>query len=398
MVSLADYAGREQAYVKHVLLESYLERLVHKVASRYDHVAYVDGFAGPWLSANERFEDTSFGVALNALRRAKTTWKQHGRDVTMSACLVEQDKAAYSQLAKVPAQYPDVKIKTHCEDFLDIVPTILQEIPSNAFVFFLIDPKGWRVPLKTLEPLLARQNSEVIFNFMFEFINRAADIEQPKVVAGLNELIPHGDWRAMLKSGERGGDFSVERRKEILVDAFSNNLRQIGGYQYVAETPVLRPTKDRPLYFLLYGTRSKKGIEEFRTCQIAALQEQSRTRAAAKIQYKQATSGQGEIFQSLHEMARDDLLAYLQSERDAATRWILELTPTQPQAIQYEQLWPQILARSVVTKVDVNEIVATLRKKEAIYIPDWEKRRRVPQDAYHLQRVLNNLANLLQHP
>ena len=75
MVSLADYAGREQSYVKHVLLESYLEELVHKVASRYDHVAYVDGFAGPWLSANERFEDTSFGIALNALQSAKATWK-----------------------------------------------------------------------------------------------------------------------------------------------------------------------------------------------------------------------------------------------------------------------------------------------------------------------------------
>ena len=46
MVSLADYADREQAYVKHVLLEGYLERLVHKVASSYDEVAYVDGFAG----------------------------------------------------------------------------------------------------------------------------------------------------------------------------------------------------------------------------------------------------------------------------------------------------------------------------------------------------------------
>ncbi|WOH48257.1 hypothetical protein [Bradyrhizobium sp. sBnM-33] len=67
MVSLADYADREQAYVKHVLLESYLERLVHKVASSYNEVAYVDGFAGPWQSANERFEDTSFGVAVERL-------------------------------------------------------------------------------------------------------------------------------------------------------------------------------------------------------------------------------------------------------------------------------------------------------------------------------------------
>jgi hypothetical protein len=81
------------------------------------------------------------------------------------------------------------------------------------------------------------------------------------------------------------------------------------------------------------------------------------------------------------------LIRYLQSEREAATRRILELTPAQPNAIQYDQLWPQILARSVVTKVDVNKIVARLRTENKLLIPDWEKRRRVPQDGYRLQRA-----------
>jgi three-Cys-motif partner protein len=117
MVSLADYADREQAYVKHILLETYLERLVHKVASRYNEVAYVDGFAGPWQSANERFEDTSFGIALNALRSAKATWKRNGRDVRMSAFLVEQNRSAHSRLAQVPAKFPDLMVKTYCADF-----------------------------------------------------------------------------------------------------------------------------------------------------------------------------------------------------------------------------------------------------------------------------------------
>ena len=386
MVSLADYAGREQAYVKHVLLESYLERLVHKVASRYDHVAYVDGFAGPWLSANERFEDTSFGIALSALRRAKATWKQNGRDVRMSAFLVERDKTAYGRLAQVPERYPDVMIKTHCADFLDVAPTILGEIPSSAFAFFLIDPKGWRVPLKLLAPLLARGNSEVVFNFMFDFINRAANINEPKVVAGLDELIPFGNWRAALAGGDRNGGLSPEERNEILVSAFSDGLRQIGNYGYVAETAVLRPTRDRPLYSLLYCTRRKEGIEVFRDCQIAALEEQSRTRAAVKIGHAETTTGQGEIFHSLHEMGPDDLQKYLQYEHDEATRRILELTPAQPGSILYEQLWPQILARSVVRRVDVNRIVARLRKENKLLIPDWEKRRQVPQDSYRLQR------------
>jgi hypothetical protein len=71
MVSLHHYVDREQSYVKHVFLESYLEALVHKTASIYPHIVYVDGFAGPWQSANENFDDTSFGIALNALRQAK---------------------------------------------------------------------------------------------------------------------------------------------------------------------------------------------------------------------------------------------------------------------------------------------------------------------------------------
>jgi hypothetical protein len=63
-------------------------------------------------------------------------------------------------------------------------------------------------------------------------------------------------------------------------------------------------------------------------------------------------------------MGPDDLLTYLHSERDAATRRILELTPPQPSAVLYDKLWPQIWARSVVTKVDVIKSVARLRTEK----------------------------------
>ena len=176
MISLHDYVGREQSYVKHVFLESYLEALVHKTASIFPRIVYVDGFAGPWQSANEKFEDTSFGIALNALRRAKGSWKKKHRDVRMSAYLVERDPSAYQQLANIPPRYPDVKIKLYNDDFLTVLSKILKDVPKDAFVFFLIDPKGWRIPLGALKALLARPRSEVIFNFMFDFINRAASI------------------------------------------------------------------------------------------------------------------------------------------------------------------------------------------------------------------------------
>lgn len=386
MVSLQDYAGREQSYVKHVFLESYLERLVHKTASAYGHIVYVDGFAGPWQSANERFEDTSFGIALNALRRAKETWKAKQRDVQMSAFLVEREGAAYQKLAQLPSLYPDVLIKTYNDDFSSLLSTILTAIPPRAFAFFLIDPKGWRIRLRELAPLLARPHSEVIFNFMFDFINRAASIRDPVVVAGLADLIPYGDWRTKLETAERTGSIGPNERKAILVDAFGASLRKLGNYEYVAETTVLRPLQDRPLYCLFYATRHPKGIEVFRDCQVAALQEQSSTRATTRVRHIATTTGQSELFESLHDMAPNKLKSFLAEERLAAESTLLALAPRSPHFSSYENLRAQTLARHVVRASDVNKIAARLRTGKMLLFPEWEKGKRVPQPEYRTQR------------
>jgi three-Cys-motif partner protein len=388
MLSLEDYVGREQSYVKHVFLERYLEALVHKTASAYPHIVYVDGFAGPWQSANEKFEDTSFGIALGALRRAKESWKKNGRDVRMSAFLVERDPGAYARLAVIPARYPDIAVKTYGADFLEVLPTIRKDIPNQAFAFFLVDPKGWRIPLQTLRPLLVRPNSEVIFNFMFDFINRAANINDPVIIGGLDELIPSGNWRAKLDEAERAGHgaISPDERKTILVGAFTESLATLGNYAYVAETTVLRPLKDRPLYCLCYATRNPRGIEVFRDCQIKALEEQSKTRAATKVKHATTSSGQGEFFESLHDMGPDALTSFLTDERKQAEATLLKLVPGRPDSILYDKLWPQVLARHVVRRPEVNAMATRLRAEERLLFPDWDKGKRVPQPHYRTQR------------
>jgi three-Cys-motif partner protein len=387
MISLQDYVGREQSYVKHVFLERYLERLIHKTASTYSHIAYIDGFAGPWQSANERFQDTSFGIALNALRRAKASWKAT-RDVSMSALLVERDPAAYKKLTQIPPRFPDVSIHVYPADFLTVLPTILKDIPANAFAFFLMDPKGWRIRLHTLKELLARPCSEIVFNFMFDFINRAAGIRDPAIAGGLDELIPYGDWRARLDTAERDhpNGLTSDERKAIFVEAFAESLARLGNYEYVAETTVLRPVKDRPLYSLFYATRHPTGIEVFRDCQVKALTEQSNLRAATKVKYATTSSGQGEFFESLHEMGPSELTAFLQCQREQAEKNLLELTPEQPGYVLFGSLWPRVLARNIVTHPDVNQIAARLRKDGRLLFPSWEKGRRVPQSHHRTQR------------
>lgn len=388
MVALQDYVGREQSYVKHVFLERYLEMLVHKTASTYSHIVYVDGFAGPWQSANEGFQDTSFGIALNALRRAKASWKAT-RDVRMSAFLVERDSNAYKKLARVPERYPDITIKTYSTDFLSVLPIILKDIPADAFTFFLVDPKGWRLPLQALKSMLARPKSEIIFNFMFDFINRAASINDPIVVGGLDELMPYGDWKARLGEAELTANRALnsDERKAILVEAFSSSLTRLGNFVYVAETTILRPLKDRPLYCLFYATRHDRGIEVFRDCQVKALTEQSKTRVATKVKHAAISTGQGEFFESLHDMAPDELTLFRQDQLKQAEKTLLELTPEIPNSIPYGKLWPQVLARHVIRRPEVNEIAARLRNKRQLLFPDWEKGKRIPQPSYRTQRT-----------
>jgi three-Cys-motif partner protein len=388
MVTLQDYAGREQSYVKHIFLERYLEALIFKTASRYNQIVYVDGFAGPWQSASERFEDTSFGIALNALRQAKETWKKNGRVVKMTALLVEQNTAAYARLATIPSKYPDITIKTYPADFLSIVQSILNDIPNDAFAFFFIDPKGWRIPLANLQPLLARSKSEVTFNFMFEFINRAASMSEPATVAGLDELMPHGDWRARLAEAEEtaGRSLTPDERKDILVGAFTVNLAQIGNYQYVVPTEILRPLKNRTLYCLFYATRHERGIAAFRECQTKALDAQAETRAALKVQHETSGSGQSEFFDSLHDMGPNEAAAMRAAEKVKAEALVLELTPKAPDYIIYNKLWAAVLTKHAVRVTDVNSICAILRKKGALLFPDWETGKRVPQDHYRTQR------------
>jgi three-Cys-motif partner protein len=385
MITIQNYRGREQAYVKHVFLERYLERLVHKTASIYDHIVCVDGFAGPWQSASEAFQDTSFGIALNALRQAKATWKAAGREVKMSAHLVEQDAAAHARLATIGSRYPGVEVKTYPEDFLKALPAILADIPQSTFTFFFIDPKGWRFRLHDLAAMLKRPRSEVIFNFMFDFINRAASMKEPAIEQGVDELIPYGDWRAKLEQTEDQGATSNDR-KRILVDAFGESLATIGSYTYVAETTVLRPVSDRALYCLCYATRHPEGIKTFRDCQVKALEEEARTRAATKVKHAETVSGQREIFESLHEMAPNELEKALALARSVAELAFLDLVPAAPASIKFEDVWPHVLSRHVVRLKDMNDIAARLRKEGRLAFLDWGPRKRVPDGHYRMQR------------
>lgn len=378
------YNGREQAYVKHFLLQNYFSDLIHKIASTYDTIVYIDGFSGPWQSVGDNFSDTSFGIALEAMRSAKRAWQDKARDVQMHALLVESRKPAFKELEKIPAQYPDIVVRTYHGEFVPLVPTLLKDMPSQSFAFIFIDPKGWGIDIGALTPLLRWPNAEVLYNFMFDFINRFVPASDPATAKSIDALIGSGDWRQRWEEARPSEQRSIaDVRKEILVGAFSQTLSKVGGYEFVAETPIFRPHADRTLYSLIYATRKPPGMEVFRRAQIKTLREQERVRK--DVQQAKASGQQMEAFLPL-EMTFSETEEYLKVERNNAEALLLDLAGVDGAPCIYRDIWPRVLARHAVTKTDLNQIAAALRKDERLIFPDWGPRQRVPSDADRVYR------------
>jgi three-Cys-motif partner protein len=171
-VEFAHYAGREPAFVKHTFLDKYLPALIGRVGSHYDSFIYVDGFAGPWQSAaGSSFADTSFGIAPKHMSAQKAFFAGRGRSVQMKAILVEKDAATFLSLQEAIRAFPDVTCLPLQGEIEEQVSEIISNIPSQAFVFSLIDPKGFP-DLSRIMPLITRPRSEALVNFMFDFANR----------------------------------------------------------------------------------------------------------------------------------------------------------------------------------------------------------------------------------
>ena len=87
-VDLSNYEGTRASICEACLLEEYLPDWAYKVGTKWDSLAYIDAFAGPWQTKHPNYADSSFGIAVDALRRCQTGLRQAGTRSTrrMRSC------------------------------------------------------------------------------------------------------------------------------------------------------------------------------------------------------------------------------------------------------------------------------------------------------------------------
>ena len=193
------YEGREQTLVKHYILGKYFERFAHIIGSRWDTINYVDCFAGPWNVKSDKFEDSSFYIALRELRKARDTHRARGRDVRLRCFFLEKDPKAYQVLKQFADGVKDAEIETknaELESAVDDIVEFASAQGDQAFTFTFIDPTGWSgFAMSKIAPLLKIEPGEVLINFMTEHIRRFLYSPQQHTQQSFEDLFGSGRTR-----------------------------------------------------------------------------------------------------------------------------------------------------------------------------------------------------------
>lgn len=365
------YEKREQTKVKHYILKHYLQALAFKLLS-FSDLAYVDGFSGPWETKTEDFSDSSFMIAIKVLKDAQEkVADQRGRKPKIKCFFSEANKAAFDQLEAAVAPYrsPDFEIETFYGEFESAVSKI-QTFVGRCFPLIFIDPTGWTgFGFDKIKPLFTGR-CEVLINFMYDFINRAAAMKDPKTVASLEPILGGADWEQRLDPKLARG-LAVEK-------LFRETLESAGGFEFVVSTKIDRATKDRPHFFLAYGTKSDKGLKEFRETEYSALKMQARERSSAKERHRVEQTGLQDLFTGLdadlQEASIDDIV---KAEKQKAAAVILEALKAGP--MRFSALWALLLKAHILRVTNVKDICVGQAKVGRIK-RTWGTGNRKPSD------------------
>lgn len=375
MIDETLYTGREQTLVKHFVLDAYLERFCHIIGSWAKTITYIDCFSGPWQSQTTDFSDTSFGIAIKQLRKARSTHAEKGRNLSLRCFFIEALPESYERLRQFAEQIPDIEITTRNLELESAIPEIVRFAKTggpDAFTFSLIDPLGWRgFAMDVITPLLRLTPGEVLINFMTDFINRFIEVRDEATATDFDRM-----FGADIRSAVAG--LHREEREDRLVAEYMKNLRTRGNFNLVSSAIVFKPEIESTYYHLIYATRHDRGLQVFKEVEKRMQPVMTEARGAAKARKQESRTGQGSLplmgaafRSSKQERLRERYLRASRTEVESLLR-----THT---SIPYDDLWRAALARPLVWESDLKSWISEWQKKDQIQIQGLRERERVPK-------------------
>ena len=369
------YAGREQTGAKHYILEHYLQELVFKILRSQD-VAYVDGFSGPWESKTDDLSDTSFMIAIRVLKDAQQSlFETTGIRKRVRCFFSEKIGESFLKLERVVKPFHDpaarFEIVVRHGEFTEFISEI-ETFISGSFPLIFIDPTGWTgYPLEEIKSLFVGRKCEVLINFMYDYINRFSGNRDAESINSFAPILGGFDWPSRLDPTLRDG-VAVEK-------LFRETLKEKGSFEYVVSTRIDKPTKDRPHFFIVYGTKSIKGLIAFRQIEYRALREHERSRSLAKSKKREENSGMVDLFTTHQAKLKEATFDELVEEQKQLASTLLELFLVGRSKVKFKFVVAHVLQAYMLRETNVKDICVSLAEAGKLE-NTWGARPRKPSD------------------
>lgn len=367
-----EYRGRAQTFVKHQVLRHYLDRAAMTILSAWDDFVFIDGFSGPWKNAREDYSDTSFGIAIDRLREARSNWAVHGRPRKVRCVFVEQREAAFNKLRAATESVDDLECTPFHGQFEDHIRHIQDVTGNKAFTLTFVDPTGWSFDLQRLAPLLQRRPGEVLVNFMYEHFRRFIDDQRPDIRASQDRAFGGSGWRGRFAELRAQG----LNKEDAVLEVFKHQLRKVCGFDYVASARIRHPLKSQTHFFLVYGTRHFKGLVEFRKAEKEALRSEDAYRSQARDFAIEERTGQQTLFGGADVGGGNLPIDPRKEDHTLLSLWLERTLPRQ--TFEYEKLATSALERYSVTEPELKDFLVDLHQRNFITFEGMTPRQRKP--------------------
>lgn len=367
------YEGREQSYLKHFVLSQYLLRFGPIIGSRWSTINYIDSFAGPWEHRDSECRDTSFGIAVESFRNARTyLGEKSGQHLRVRCRFLEKDRSAFQKLDSYAKSLTDIEAEALNTEFELAVPQLVKfaRAVPGAFTFLFIDPKGWTgFTMNLMAPLLQLPNSEVLINFMTGHILRFLKNEDS--TASFERMFGR-DIRDQFEG--LSGDLLEERA----VREYMRSVKRTGRFRYVSSAIVFKPEIETPHFHLMYGTRDHKGVKVFKEVEQKLFGVTEEVRATAKARRRFEATSQSSLFAPA-DMHRSTAMEERRSRYLDMAKTRVRQRLTESGRIAYDGIWRTALAFPLVWESDLKDWIAGWRATGQLTIPTLTGRQSVPQ-------------------
>lgn len=216
---------------------------------------YIDGFAGAGLHMAKDTQQEIVGSPLNVVAVRPRFREYH---------FVELDPLKAAHLRQLLGQDPDVQIhEGDCNDVVlnKLLPDVRYEKYRRALC--LLDPYGLHLDWSVIRQSGMQKTIDLLLNFPMMDMNMNVlwhdpDSVKPDQAARMTRYWGDESWKGAAYSAERGLFENIHKKapSKAVAKAFTERLKKMAGFEYVAKPLPMRNSTNAVVYFLLFASHN----------------------------------------------------------------------------------------------------------------------------------------------